>query len=55
MTSTERQKYYYQNNLYNNISSINLSEREKILQNKFGIEEHLISQNEKFNFNKEFI
>ena len=42
MTTTERQNYYYQNSLYNNISSINLSECEKTLQNKWGIKEPLI-------------
>ena len=42
MTTTKNQDYYYENNLYNNISSIDFGECEKILQKKFQIEEPLI-------------
>ena len=42
MTTKEKQEHYLKNNLYNNISSINFSECEKILQEKYQIEEPLI-------------
>ena len=42
MTSSKNQHYYYENNLYNNISSIDFGECEKILQEKFQIDEILI-------------
>ena len=42
MTTTEKQDYYLKNQLFNNISSIDLGECENILQKKFEIEEPLI-------------
>ena len=42
MTTTQKQDYYLKNNLYNNVSSIDLGECEKILQKKFEIDEPLI-------------
>ena len=42
LTTTEKQKYYLKNKLYNNISSIDLGECEKILQEKYQIEDPLI-------------
>ena len=42
MTTTEKQDYYLKNNLYINISSIDLRECEKILQKEHEIDEPLI-------------
>ena len=42
MTTTEKQDYYLKNNLYNNISTIDLGECEKILQKEYKIDEPLI-------------
>ena len=42
MTTTQKQDYYLKNNLYNNISSIDLGECEKILQKEYKIDDPLI-------------
>ena len=42
MTTTERQDYYLKNNLYKNVSSLDLGECEEILQKKYEINEPLI-------------
>ena len=42
MTTTQNQDYYLKNNLYTNISSLDLGECEKILQKEYNIDEPLI-------------
>ena len=42
MTTTEKQDYYLKNNLYTNLSSIDLGECENILQKEYKIDEPLI-------------